>query len=98
MMRRGVQLREPVTVALETLRAHKLRSFLMLLGIILSVSTLIVVVALIEGTNRYSADRVANLGSNVFLVARFPIITQVEELVQASRRNKNITWDDYESL
>ena len=98
MRRRGVQLREPVTVALETLRAHKLRSFLMLLGIILSVSTLIVVVALIEGTNRYIADRVANLGSNVFLVARFPIITQVEEFVKASRRNKNITWDDYESL
>ena len=97
-MRRGVQLREPITVALETLRAHKLRSFLMFLGIILSVSTLIVVVALIEGTNRYIADRVANLGSNVFLIVRFPIITNVEEFVKASRRNKNITWEDYESL
>lgn len=80
------------------MRAHKLRSFLMLLGIILSVSTLIVVVALIEGTNRYIADRVANLGSNVFLVLRFPIITQVEEFVKATRRNKDITWEDYESL
>ncbi len=97
-MGRGVQLREPVSVALETLRAHKLRSFLMLLGIILSVSTLIVVVALIEGTNRYIADRVANLGSNVFLVVRFPIITNVGDFVKASRRNKNITWEDYESL
>ncbi len=97
-MVRGVMLREPVTVALETLRAHKLRSFLMLLGIILSVSTLIVVVALIEGTNRYIADRVANLGSNVFLVTRFPIITEVEELVKAARRNKHITWEDYIAL
>src|SRR5207244_8904255 len=52
-MRVRVPFREPVTVALDTLRAHKLRSFLMLLGIILSVSTLIVVVGLIEGTNRY---------------------------------------------
>ena len=97
-MARGVSLREPVTVALETLRAHKLRSFLMLLGIILSVSTLIVVVALIEGTNRYIANRVANLGSNVFLVTRFPLITEVEQLVKATRRNKNVTWEDYESL
>ena len=97
-MSRGVKFREPVAVALETLRAHKLRSFLMLLGIILSVSTLIVVVALIEGTNRYIANRVANLGSNVFLVTRFPIITEVEQLVKAARRNKNVTWEDYEYL
>jgi hypothetical protein len=48
-MTRGVTWREAITVALETLRAHKLRSFLMLLGIILAVSTLIVVVALIRG-------------------------------------------------
>ncbi|HEY6266309.1 MAG TPA: ABC transporter permease [Candidatus Acidoferrum sp.] len=91
-------LREPVGVALETLRAHKMRSFLMLLGIILSVSTLIVVVALISGVDRYIADRVANLGSNVFLLTRFPIITDVEEFVKANRRNKKVTWDDYESL
>jgi putative ABC transport system permease protein len=97
-MRRRVPLREPVGVALETLRAHKMRSFLMLLGIILSVSTLIVVVALISGVDRYIADRVANLGSNVFLLTRFPIITDVEEYVKANRRNKKVTWDDYESL
>jgi putative ABC transport system permease protein len=97
-MRRRVPLREPVGVALETLRAHKMRSFLMLLGIILSVSTLIVVIALISGVNRYIADRVANLGSNVFLLTRFPIITDVEEFVKANRRNKKVTWDDYESL
>ncbi len=97
-MSRGVNLREPVGVAFETLRAHKMRSFLMLLGIILSVSTLIVVVALIEGTNRYIANRVANLGANVFLVTRFPLITELEQLLKATRRNKNITWEDFEAL
>jgi putative ABC transport system permease protein len=97
-MKRRVLLREPVSVALETLRTHKMRSFLMLLGTILSVSTLIVVIALISGVNRYIADRVANLGSNVFLLTRFPIITDVEEYVKATRRNKKVTWDDYEAL
>ena len=85
-------------MALETLRAHKMRSFLTLLGIILSVSTLIVVIALISGVNRYIAERVANLGSNVYLLTRFPIITDVDEYVKANRRNKKVTWDDYESL
>ncbi|MGB8459244.1 MAG: ABC transporter permease [Candidatus Acidiferrum sp.] len=97
-MKRRVPLREPVGVALETLRAHKLRSFLMLLGIILSVSTLIVIIALISGVNQYIANKVANLGSNAFTIMRFPIITEIEELVKATRRNKLITWDDYEAL
>jgi putative ABC transport system permease protein len=97
-MKRRILLREPVGVALETLRQHKMRSFLMLLGIILSVSTLIVVISLISGVNQYIADRVANLGSNVFLLTRFPLITDVEEFVKANRRNKKVTWDDYEAL
>ena len=98
VLKRGVLFREPVGVALETLRQHKMRSFLMLLGIILSVSTLIVVISLISGVNRYIADRVANLGSNVFLLTRFPLITDVQELVKAERRNKKVTWEDYEAL
>src|SRR6266699_2169179 len=98
VLKRGVLFREPVGVALETLRQHKMRSFLMLLGIILSVATLIVVISLISGVNQYIADRVANLGSNVFLLTRFPLITDVEEYVKANRRNKKVTWDDYEAL
>jgi putative ABC transport system permease protein len=97
-MKRRVPLREPIGVALETLRAHKMRSFLMLLGIILSVATLIVVIALISGVNQYIANKVANLGSNAFTVMRYPIITEMEDLVKAMRRNKLVTWDDYEAL
>jgi putative ABC transport system permease protein len=94
--RRGVSLKEPVMIALETLRTHKLRSCLTLLGVILSVSTLIVVVSMVQGANRYVSDKVANFGSNVFLVTRFPLTTSVETFVKLSRSNKNITWEDYE--
>jgi len=80
------------------MRAHKLRSFLMLLGIILSVTTLILVVALISGMNEYFASRVANLGSNVFLIHKFPIISDSKELLKAMRRNRDISWDDYVAL
>ncbi len=96
--RRGISIREPVAVALGTLRAHKLRSFLTLLGIILSVSALIIVVSFINGTNLYIQDRVANMGANVFLLSRFGIITNAEEFTKAMRRNRNITWEDYEDL
>ncbi|HEY1730980.1 MAG TPA: ABC transporter permease, partial [Terriglobales bacterium] len=91
-------LREPTLIALQNMRAHKLRSFLMLLGIILSVSTLILVIALISGMNEYFATKVANLGSNVFLIHKFPIISDAKELLTATRRNRDISWDDYEAL
>jgi putative ABC transport system permease protein len=97
-MKRRVSLREPVSIALETMSAHKLRSFLMLLGVILAVSTLIVVVALINGANQYIAGRVVNMGSNVFLVTRYPLISTLEDYVKYTRRNRIVTWEDYEAL
>jgi len=93
---RKVSLKEPVLIAMDTLRAHKLRTFLTLLGVILSVSTLILVVSMVEGTNQYVADKIANFGANVFLVQRFPIITSTELFVKLQRTNKNITWEDFE--
>jgi putative ABC transport system permease protein len=92
----AVSFKEPAMIALETLRTHKLRSFLTLLGVILSVSTLLLVVALVSGSNKYIADRVANFGANVFLVAQFPIVTSQEEFVKLQRRNRKVTWEDYE--
>jgi putative ABC transport system permease protein len=96
--RRTIALKEPTMIALETLRTHKLRSFLTLLGVILSVSTLIVVVSLVEGTNKYVADKVANFGANVYLVLQYPIVTSREAFVKLQRTNKKITWEDYEYL
>jgi putative ABC transport system permease protein len=95
---RKLWLKEPAMIALETMRAHKLRSFLMLLGVILSVSTLILVVALINGANVYIADRVANMGNGVFLIMRYGLINNDEEFWKAERRSRQITWDDYVAL
>src|SRR5690242_5171383 len=91
----GISIKEPALIALETLRTHKLRSFLTLLGVILSVSTLIVVVSMINGTNRYISEKVANFGANVFQVSRFPLITSFDEFLRLQKRNKVIVWDDY---
>jgi putative ABC transport system permease protein len=98
MKKRRLALREPAVVALETMRTHKMRSFLTLLGIILSVATLIVVVSLVRGMNMYVADRIANMGANVFLVNQFPLITDQAEFIKASRKNRQITYEDFEYL
>lgn len=95
---RGVSLKEPAQIALNNLRHHKLRSFLTLLGTILSVFSLILVISLINGVDLYIADKVANLGSNVFLVTRMGIVTNAAEAIRLARKNKRVTWEEYEWL
>jgi len=92
-----VTFHETLKLALDALRAHKLRSFLTLLGVILAVTTLIFVMSVIAGLNLYVAERVANLGANVFIVDRFGIITSRDEFLKAQKRPL-LTMDDYERL
>src|SRR5215510_7488133 len=66
-------LRESIRLAIDTLRAHKLRSFLTLLGIIIAVTTLIAVVSVIEGMNRYIAERLAKEVGAVAWGGRFDV-------------------------
>ncbi len=93
----SVALGETLRLALDALRSHKLRSFLTLLGVILAVTTLVAVMSVVEGLNRYISDRVANLGANVFIVDRFGIITNWDEFVKAQRR-PTIRVEEYEAL
>ena len=93
----AVTMVETMRLSLDALRAHKLRSFLTLLGIILAVTTLVAVMSVVSGMNFYVADRIANLGANVFIVDRFGIITSQDAWVKAQKRPL-ITMEDYERL
>jgi putative ABC transport system permease protein len=88
---------ETLKLSLDALCAHKLRSFLTLLGVILAVTTLVFVMSVIAGLNLYVAERVANLGANVFIVDRFGIITSRDAFIKAQKRPL-ITMDDYARL
>lgn len=90
---------ESFMLALSSLRAHKLRSFLTLLGVIFGVMTVVAVAAVIEGFFRY-VDRTvtADLGANTIIVDKYGMITSFEEFINANKRNKNLTTDDVEYL
>ncbi len=90
---------EGVKIALASLRAHKLRSFLTLLGVIFGVMTVVAVAAVIEGFFRY-VDRAvtADLGANTVILDKFGMITSFEDFISASRRNKDLTLADAEYL
>src|ERR1700693_4777266 len=81
-----VAVRETFWIALDTLRAHKLRTFLTLLGVILAVTTLVAVISVLNGLNVYVADKVANLGANAFVLDRIGIVTNFQEWYKARKR------------
>ena len=86
---------ETLKLAMDSLRAHKLRSFLTLLGVILAVATLVSVMSVIAGLNKYIADKVADLGANVFVIDRFGILTSQDAFVRAQKRPL-ITIEEFE--
>ena len=93
-----VTAREAFWIAVEALSTHKLRSILTLLGVVISTTTLIVVMSIVNGMNLYIANHIANLGANVFIVHQFQWAQGEEEWLKARRRNPPMRMEDYEYL
>jgi putative ABC transport system permease protein len=91
---------ESIKLAADAIWSHKLRSFLTLLGVIFGVATVIVVVSLIEGFNKYVDEKIANIGTNAFSIQKFSIedFSSLDSYEQARRRNKDVTMDDLNAL
>jgi putative ABC transport system permease protein len=88
---------ETLRIAGTALRAHKLRSFLTLLGVIIGVMTVVTVVSIISGLNNYISEKVFALNPDVYAVTQFGIITSREQWLEAIKRKK-IDWNDYEAI
>lgn len=89
---------EAVRIAAASLRANKLRSLLTVLGILIGVSSVVAVVAITEGLDRYMADKVLELGTKSFTVQKFPdVITSREQFLEAQKR-KDLTLADVETV
>src|SRR5215207_717350 len=87
-----------VILALDSIRAHKLRASLTVLGLTMGVATLIAVMTLVQGANLYVEQKIANLGTNVFRVGRLPFaVTDFLALTRA-QRNRFLYPADVEAL
>jgi len=96
-----VKFIETLKLALAAIWAHKLRSALTLLGMIVGVTAFVVVVSLIEGFNRYVDEKIAGIGAKSFTVQRFNPLEDFKDtdtIAAAQRRNKELTMEDYEYL
>jgi putative ABC transport system permease protein len=82
-----------ISLATDSIRAHKLRSFLTLLGIIIGVASVVLVGAAIEGLGAYAEGLTAKaFGSESYLIAQIASVGRLsnKQLVEKQRRNKRI--------
>ncbi len=92
------QIWEAVNLALASIWGNKLRSLLTLLGNIVAVSSIIAVVALIQGVNGAVSDAiVSDLGADSFTIRRTGIARNQDE-IDRQRNNPRITLDEARAI
>jgi putative ABC transport system permease protein len=93
-------LYEAWAVALNSLRGSKLRSFLTLLGIILATTTLIAVMAVINGMNQYIAKEVSDMGVDGFRVRRIVMIGSFDakKYYEMERRHPEMSREEFQFI
>jgi len=90
--------RDIFRLAFAALTAHKLRTALTLLGLVIGVTSLILVMTLIQGANWYVEAKIANLGTDIFQVSKAPLAsTDFNEILRA-RKHRDITPDDWRAI
>ncbi len=91
---------ETFKLAVDAIWAHKLRSFLTLLGMIIGVTAFMVVLSLLQGFSAYVDEKIAGIGSSAFTIQRFNFedFKDTDSINAAQRRNKELTFDELDYI
>ena len=87
-----------LVLAFDTMRNHRLRTALTVLGLTMGVAVLIMVITLILGANTYVEDKIANLGTNVFRIGKMPFTPTSRDEYRRAIRHPQISMADVEGL
>src|SRR6476646_545734 len=91
---------ETLRLAFAAICAHKLRSFLTILGMIVGVMTFMIVVSLLLGFSAYVDEKIAGIGSASFTIRRFSFddFKDTDTIAAAQRRNKELDLSELEFI
>ena len=91
-----MNLSETLRLAIDAIFAHKLRSFLTLLGMIIGMTAFMVVLSLLLGFRGYVDEKIAGIGSPTITVQRFNFedFKDTDTIAAAQRRNKELSFDE----
>jgi putative ABC transport system permease protein len=93
-----MKLIEAFKLALQSLWANKLRSILTLIGVVMGVASVIMVITLVNGANRYVSTKLSGYGADVFTITRMPSVIFTAEEYLTYQKRKIIRIEDYEAI
>src|SRR5215469_1377651 len=86
--------RENLWLALDTLRTHKFRSFLTILGVLIGTTTVIAVASIFAGLDRQVADAARDFGTRTLFIFKFDPGIHVGRLSREERLRKPMAYED----
>lgn len=91
---------ETLRLAISAIWAHKLRSFLTLLGMIIGMAAFMLVLSLLQGFKVYVDEKIAGIGSNSFSIQRFSFedFKDTDSINAAQRLKKELTFDELDYI
>ena len=91
-------LREAFKLALQSLWGNKMRTILTLIGVVMGVASVIMVITMVNGANRYVATKLSGYGADVFQVSRMPsVIFSAQDYFRYQKR-KILRIEDYNAV
>ncbi len=85
---------EIISLAFQTFKTHRMRSFLTTLGIIIGVTTVIAILSLIEGLNQSVASQIRSIGSDLIFIRKYPMVRMGSMDFEAIARRPDLTPED----
>jgi len=93
-----MELTEAFKLALQSLWGNKLRTILTLIGVVMGVASVIMVITLVNGANRYVATKLSGYGADVFTVDRSSSVIFTAEDYFRYQKRKIIRIEDYQAV
>jgi len=89
---------EDMRMALQTIRAHKVRSFLTVLGVVIGVSVAILVSSILLGVQKNVQDSLNEFGIDNLFIFKFDPGFHFQRLSPEERTRKSLTFEDAQAL
>src|SRR5271165_5230507 len=93
-----LHLGENSRMALNTVREHKARSFLTVLGVVIGVAAMIFVASILVGVNRSIEDYLNDYGTNTLFIFRFEVALRSGRVTAEEHARKPLTLEDAEAI
>jgi putative ABC transport system permease protein len=93
-----MQFNEAFKLALQSLWANKMRSILTLLGVVMAVSSVIMVITLVNGANTFVSTKLTGHGADVFTVSRMSGVIMSPEEYYKFQKRKIVHFEDYQAI